>query len=118
MPEHKGPMPPTGRAYCILCAAGWKAKAFKLAAERKVDVNADINLSAIMSGQPLPGLAVADGVVVLPVPPGAGQAPGTQMVVTAPLCWTHLIPIEIVDTSLTLASAAAGPFGGAHLLGR
>ena len=118
MAEHRGPTPPTGRSYCILCAAGWKAKAFKLAAERRVDMNADINLAALMTGQPLPALAVADGPVALPVPPSAGQPPGTTMVVTAPLCWTHLIPIEIVDTVLTLASAAAGPFGGAHLLGR
>lgn len=111
---HAGPTPPPGRKFCTLCSAGWKATAFKLAKERKTDISGNLNLSGIMSGQPVPALAVAEGQLVLPVPPGAGMPPGAQMVVTAPLCWSHLIPIEIVDTSLQLAPAG---FGGAHLLG-
>lgn len=114
-PTHAGPTPPTGRQFCILCAASWKAKAFRLAKERRIDPAATLNLAAIMTGQPVPALAVADGAVVLPVPPGAGNPPGSVMVVTAPLCWTHLIPIEVVDSSLSLAPAG---FGGAHLLGK
>jgi hypothetical protein len=115
MPSYNfaGPVPPTGREYCVLCAAGWKATALKLCKERSIDLTGNVNLAGIMTGQPLPNLAVADGPVTLPVPPGAGQ-PGQQMVVMAKQCWSHLIAIDIVDTALQLAPAG---FGGARLLG-
>lgn len=112
--QFAGPMPPTGRTYCILCAAGWKAEALNLARERKVDLTGSVNLSAMMSGRPLPALAVADGPLVLPVPAAAGQ-PGQIMVVAGPQCWTHLMAINLVESQLQLAPAG---MGGAQLLGR
>jgi hypothetical protein len=59
-------------------------------------------------------LAVAMGVVALPMPPGTGNAP---VIVLAPLCWSHLQAITILDSQLALGSAGQLP-GGAHLLGK
>jgi hypothetical protein len=110
-----GPQPAAARQFCTLCAAGFKAAGLA-ASKTKIEL-AQKTGGGTVHLPPLGcqlELAVAMGVVALPMPPGTGNAP---VIVLAPLCWSHLQAITILDSQLALGSAGQLP-GGAHLLGQ
>jgi hypothetical protein len=108
-----GPQPAAARQFCTLCAAGFKAAGL---AASKTEIEQAQKTGGgefhLMGGHLEP--AVAMGVVALPMPLGLGNSP---VIVLAPLCWSHLQAITIMDSQLALGSAGQLP-GGAHLLGQ
>lgn len=98
----QGPQPQTPLGFCFVCAGAAKFHAIQGEAGAKIRAHeaspATRTLTVPVRGQPHD--AVAFGVV-----------PNTQIV--APLCWTHLSPIELTASSLFRANGALPQPGGA-----
>ena len=99
--EFRGPQPPPGCKFCAFCAGFAKGDV--------ADVNAD-RIRALDDGQRMvipvggdPPLAVAQTMLMMPLPPDAVTMPGMPQAVPAlvDVCWDHL-------NGLTKAPAARG----------
>lgn len=100
----QGPAPQTVLGFCFVCAGAAKFGAIQsVAAEiRAHEASSDTSVKRYgVHASPQP--AVAWGIV-----------PNTQ--IAAPLCWTHLSPIEVSASSLIRAQGSLPQNGGPVLL--
>ena len=101
----QGPQPDSPLGFCFVCAGAAKFAAIQ--GETGAEIRAhEAAASQVVKRYPVravPQPAVAFGVV-----------PNTQMV--APLCWTHLSPIEITASSLLRAQGSLPQANGPVLL--
>lgn len=96
-----------------MCASG--AKAAWLAAHQADLQQAQQTGQQIDMGVMDVELAVTTGLVMLPIPP-PGQGAGPALV---PLCWSHVTPIQFIESALMPASMIpTGPGGAVDLSAR
>jgi hypothetical protein len=114
----EGPASAGQLGFCVLCAASYKQDTLTeigdevINAARADDSARPISLRATARHKNggVPASAVAYGLVLLPIP-GLGQ----QVPCPAPLCWTHLQAINVIDTAVALATASDLPGGAVDL---
>lgn len=101
----QGPVPQSPLGFCFVCAGACKFHVVQGEAGAKIRAHEASSSPQVLTvpvlGKPQP--AVAFGVV-----------PGTQIV--APLCWTHLSPIEVSASNLLRANGALPDPSGPVLL--
>jgi hypothetical protein len=104
-------LPPPGRSFCCICASAAKAAWL---AEHQDELAATQHNGGGTLHMLLPGveLAVTIALQVLPLPPPA-QGAGPVLV---PVCWSHLQPVQFIESSLMPASMIpTGPGGAVDL---
>lgn len=96
-----GPFPPAGDWWCSLCAGAAKGQAEETAAASPPADGQALSVK-ISSGPAELRPAVAYGMLILPLPPQAGQG---AIPVLAPLCWDHLQGLKTIRSSIAVAGA-------------
>jgi hypothetical protein len=91
-----GPLPAGPLGFCMVCAGAAKHEAIMGVADdiRRHEASGQGLRRYPVRGQPQPAVAW-------------GQVPGTAML--APLCWTHMTPIEVTTSGLLRASGPLPP---------
>lgn len=117
MATFSGPLPSGGgQLFCALCAGAVKNAAIdaaKASGANTNDAGTHVDIRKLLGAvESRPDLAVTMAMINLPVTQG-GQVIG-EVPVLAPVCWTHDIALNLVDTSLALAHGGL-PGGAADL---
>jgi hypothetical protein len=112
-------MPPRGDFFCFACAAVWKHEALARVADQvaaAVKAGGETTI-ALGKGLTPPALAVAYGLFAPLIQPPLGNG---MMPFPVPLCWSHLLGLNLTETAIMPAHPGMIPTGpgGAVMLDR